>query len=296
MPKKRTPPNLNRSLTEFSSKLVLGRRVHILASERKGREGTRGEEPLLSVVIPAYNEEANIRRGTLRQVVDYLADQPYSSELLVVDDGSEDETASLVRELHPSVTLIRSQHQGKAASVRKGVLAARGSYVIFMDMDLATPVSYVDDCLAQLEAGFDVVIASREVKGARRLGDPVTRKLAAKAFNFLVRKLLLPDTRDSQCGFKGFRRQVAQDLFRSLVVFADTARRVAGPMVTAFDVELLLLAKKRGHRIKEIPVTWQHLRSGSVNLFKDAYRMLDELLRVYVNNLRGKYDRTISGR
>ena len=289
MPEKRTPPKFSKRFTATQLEPTPGRITPTPAGEKATR-GPEREEPILSVVIPAYNEEGNIRRGTLRQVADYLAQRPFSNELLVVDDGSEDATADLVEQLSPPVTLIRNQHQGKAASVRKGVLAAEARFVVFMDMDLATPVTYIDECLAQLQEGFDVVIASREVEGSRRQGDPMTRKLAAKTFHFLVRKLLLPDIHDSQCGFKGFRREVAQDLFKSLLVFADHQRKIAGPMVTAFDVELLLLAQKRGYRIKELAVIWHHIESRRVSVFKDSYRMSIQLLRVWFNNVRGRYD------
>lgn len=245
--------------------------------------------PLLSVVIPAYNEADSIRQGVLQEVVDFLASKDYTSELLVVDDGSEDETASLIEQGPTTITLIRNRHQGKAASVRKGVLAARGRYVIFMDMDLSTPIRYVDAALAALDRGADVVIASRHVKGGQRLGDPWPRRLAAKAFALLVRILLLPDVHDSQCGFKGFRRPVAQELFNGMQVFAQE-EEVAGPRVTAFDVELLLLAKRRGYRIQEMPVTWRHVTSKRVRLLPESLRMLGELLQVWWKARRGKYN------
>lgn len=242
------------------------------------------------MVIPAYNEEENIRRGTLQQVVDFLAARPYVSELLVVDDGSEDDTPRLIESMAPAVTLVRNPHGGKAAAVRTGMLTAVGRYVIFMDMDLATPVTYVDECLAHLEAGSDIVIASREAPGSKRLGDPLTRKVAARVFHFLARHLVLPGIGDSQCGFKGFRREVARDLFGSLLLFGESEGTVSGPSVTAFDVEVLVLARKRGYRIKEMPVTWRHLESRRVSVVKDSARMFVQLLRVWLNERQGEYD------
>ena len=258
---------------------------------------TSGQEPealLLSVVIPAYNEEGNIRGGALDDVADYLSGQEYSSEVIVVDDGSDDATAALVAEAgrrHPFVSLKRSEHGGKAHAVTAGVLAARGKNVLFTDMDQSTPIKFTEDVLRELQAGSDVVVGSRFLKGAARLDEPPVRAVLGRTFALLVRTLLLPDIRDSQCGFKGFRREAARDLFSGMMVFDGGSRAVAGPMVTAFDVELLVLAKKRGYRIKEIPVTWRHVSTSRVSPLKDAYRMFKQVIRVWFNKLRGRYDR-----
>ena len=257
---------------------------------------TRGQEPetlLLSVVIPAYNEEGNIRGGALDDVADYLSRQKYSSEVIVVDDGSDDGTAALVAEAgrrHPFVSLKRSEHGGKAHAVTAGVLAARGTNVLFTDMDQSTPIRFAEDVLRELQADSDVVIGSRWLKGAARLDEPLMRNVLGRAFALLARTLLLRDIRDSQCGFKGFRREAAQDLFRNLTVFGAGAQGETGPMVTAFDVELLVLAKKRGYRVKEIPVTWRHVTTRRVSPVRDAYRMFKQVIRVWFNKLRGGYD------
>ena len=256
--------------------------------------GPEDETILLSVVIPAYNEEDNIRRGVLREVIDYLSRQEYTSELIVVDDGSEDGTGMLVEEAgrhSPFVSLLRSSHGGKAHAVTAGVMAARGTYVFFTDMDQSTPIRFVEDGLRELQAGNDVVIASRWLKGASRLGEPPLRAVSGRVFALLVRALLLPDIRDSQCGFKGFRRDVAQELFGNMKVFGAGPQTATGPMVTAFDVELLVMAKKRGYRIKEIPVTWRHVATRRVSLSRDAYRMSRDVAHVWLNKRRGKYDR-----
>ncbi len=259
------------------------------------KTGQEREAPLLSVVIPAYNEDDNIRRGALQKVADYLSNQEYASELIVVDDGSEDSTADLVEEAArrwPFVSLLRSEHGGKARAVGAGVLAARGAYVIFTDMDQSTPIRFVEDVLRELQAGSEVVIGSRWLKGAARLGEPPLRKVMGRAFALLVRTLLLPDIRDSQCGFKGFHLEVAQELFRNMMVFDMGVQGATGPMVTAFDVELLVLAKKRGYRIKEIPITWRHVATRRVSPFEDAYRMFRQVMQVWLNRLRGRYDAT----
>ncbi len=256
--------------------------------------GREAEGIFLSVVVPAYNEEGNIRRGALQQVADYLSRREYASELIVVDDGSEDATAALAEEAArrgPFVSLRRSEHGGKAHAVTDGVMAARGTYVFFTDMDQSTPIRFVEDGLRELQAGNDVVIASRWLKGASRLGEPPLRAVSGRVFALLVRVLLLPDIRDSQCGFKGFRRDVARELFGNMMVFGASPQTATGPMVTAFDVELLVMAKKRGYRIKEIPVTWRHVATRRVSLSREAYRMSRDVAHVWLNKWRGKYDR-----
>ena len=248
----------------------------------------------LSLVIPAYNEAPNLRRGILQQVADYLAGQPYPHEVLIVDDGSQDETASLVEAFagaHPSFALLREPHRGKAMAVRAGVLAARGRYILFADLDLSTPLTYIEPFLELLDGGWDIVIASREAKGGARLGIPLERRAMGKVFSLLVRLLLLPGLHDSQCGFKAFRRQVAHDLFRSLRVFRAAAGEVSGPRVTAFDVELLLLARKKGYTIREVPVLWRHAETKRVHPLLDSYRMLREVLTIWWNDRRGRYGR-----
>ena len=252
-----------------------------------------GERPLLSVVIPTYNEEENVCRGALQEVIDYLSGREYASELIIVDDGSEDATTSLVEEAarrSPFLSLLRSGHGGKARAVTAGVLAARGEYVLFTDLDQSTPIRFVQDALRELQAASDVVIGSRFLKGAARLGEPLLRNVFGRGFSLLVRALLLPEIRDSQCGFKGFRREAAQEIFRGMLVFGAGEQKATGPMVTAFDVELLLLARKWGYRIKEIPVTWRHVATQRVSPVRDAYRMFNQVVKVWLNNLRGRYD------
>lgn len=247
--------------------------------------------PLLSIVIPAYNEVANLRRGVLQQVKALVERLPYDVEVLVVDDGSEDETATMAERFcqpAPGFALIRKAHSGKADTVRTGMQAGRGRYLLFMDMDLATPLQYVPDFVRRLEAGADVVIASRDAPGGVRGGAPTLRRLGSLLFRRLVQATLLPGIHDSQCGFKAFRRSVARELFGSLRVFRLQGP-VRGPRVTAFDVELLVLARKRGYRIEEAPVDWHHVDSERVSPLRDAYRMIREVLAVWAGDLRGAY-------
>ncbi len=256
-------------------------------------QARKNGEPVLSIVIPAYNEAKSVRQGALQEVADFLSRQAYAYELMVVDDGSEDETAELVHAFakgHPSTRLIRGEHQGKARAVISGVLAASGRYVLFMDMDLSTSLTHVADAVEALAGGADIIIASREAPGAHRLGEPWVRRWLAKAFNYLVQLLLLPGISDTQCGFKAFRREVAQELFPRLIVFGLSGDNVKGPRVTAFDVELLVMARKRRYSIKQIPVTWRYVETRRVKPLVDSYRMFMEVMQVWLNKMRGKYD------
>lgn len=249
------------------------------------------QQPLLSIVIPAYNEVANLRQGVLHRLASYLATRPYTHEVLISDDGSTDETPRLVEAFsrdHPSFRFLRKRHRGKAQAVISGLLAARGRYLMFMDMDLATSLQHIDDLLDALQQGADVVIASRAAKGASRLGTPLSRRLLARAFNLFIQALLLPGLRDTQCGFKGFRREVAEELIRSLVVF-KRAPLALGPRVTAFDVELLVVARERGYDVREIPVTWQHVKSPRVSILREPLLMLGEILSIWWARRRGRY-------
>jgi glycosyltransferase involved in cell wall biosynthesis len=249
------------------------------------------EEPVLSIVIPAYNEAQNIRGGVLARLDEHLDSVSYSYEVVVADDGSTDETSSLVDEFcreRPAFRLMLNEHRGKAHCVIAGLMAAQGRHVMFMDMDLATSLEHVDQLVEALEGSADVVIASREAEGAVRLGAPWSRRFLGKAFNLVIQALLLPGYWDTQCGFKGFRREVVRDIVDGLVVFKDSPA-TSGPRVTAFDVELLVVARERGYRIHQLPVTWRHVKTRRVNLVRESVEMLRELLAIWWARLRGMY-------
>lgn len=236
----------------------------------------------LSVVIPAYNEAGRLP-GTLEQVLAHLSHHGPSFEVLAVDDGSTDHTAELVKRIaarDERVRLIREPHRGKGAAVRSGALAAVGRRVIFCDADLSSPVEELTRLPKLLgEASVQVVIASREGQGANRVGEPFYRHLMGRVFNFVVRTLAVPGVRDSQCGLKCFTHQAARDIF--------TRQTVEG---FGFDVEILFLARKRGYRIREVPVTWRHVPASRVDPLRDTLRMLSDVLRVRLNDWRGVYE------
>ena len=251
-----------------------------------------GEHPYLSIVIPAYNEARRLP-ATLDYILKYLDRQPYAAEVIVVDDGSTDDTATVARALHDPhhrIKVIENPHQGKGATVRKGMLAAAGEIVLFSDADLSTPIEEIERLLPWFEKGYDVVIGSREGQGARRYDEPFYRHLMGRVFNTLVRLLTVRGIQDTQCGFKAFRREVARDLFNRMRLYTDGSSEIKGPMVTAFDVEILYLAQRLGYRIREVPVEWHYSNETKVNPLRDSWRNLRDVLTVRWNALRGVYN------
>ena len=246
--------------------------------------------PHLSVVIPAYNEEPNFKKGTLDQVLKYLSKQQYSWEVLIVDDGSDDSTAGLCADFarkHNNFRIVRNPHQGKAETVKAGVHQARGEYVLFTDFDQSTPITELDKLLSYFP-DYDIVIGSRQLHGAKREKEPFYRHLMGLVFNLLVQAIAVRGIWDTQAGFKCFKKDVAKILFEKLKVYGK-GKKVKGALVTAFDVELLFIAKKHNYKIKEVPIIWHHEATTRVSPIKDSLRMLRDVLRIRLNDLRGVY-------
>ena len=228
-------------------------------------------KPFLSVVIPAFNEESRIS-GTLSQVIEYLVGQDYGWEVVVADDGSTDQTAQLVGRViaeQPNVRILRLDHRGKGWAVKHGMLAAQGEYRLLCDADLSVPIEQVERLLPPLGPGSDIVLGSREAPGAARIGEPERRHLMGRVFNFLVSRLAVPGLSDTQCGFKCFRGDAVQDIFRLLTIDGF-----------AFDVELLYLARKRGLTFAEVGVDWYYRPESKVRPLWDSLAMTVDLLKI----------------
>jgi dolichyl-phosphate beta-glucosyltransferase len=256
-----------------------------------GADSTRRAEPSLSLIIPAYNEAARIA-GTVRDAVAWLSCQPFVTELIVVDDGSDDASADIADRALSQLgrgRVLRIPHGGKAAAVRAGMLVAAFDQIAFSDADLATPLPYLTELRAALAAGCDIAIGSREGTGARRFGEPPYRHLMGRVFNGLVRVLLVPGVHDTQCGFKLFRAEVARDLLRRSRLYRDGGQVISGPRVPAFDVELLTIARLHGFRICPVPVAWSYGEGSKVRPARDTWHNLRDVLDVWIAVKRGRY-------
>lgn len=246
--------------------------------------------PFISIVIPCYNEETNIRLGAIEKVYDYLKQQKYSWEVLIVDDGSVDGSIELlnkITKLHSNITIYKRVHQGKAHTVIAGVRKAKGKYILFTDLDQATPLSELGKFIPHLEKGADVVIGSRDRK---REGAPLIRSLMGPGFALLRSSLIgLHQIKDTQCGFKAFKTEVAIELVKKLRLYKSSTS-VKGSNVTAgFDVELLFIAQKLGFKIKEVQVKWHYVETRRVNPIFDSWNGLVDILRIKMMDLQGEY-------
>lgn len=245
-------------------------------------------KPYLSVVVPAYNEEVNIKRGATDRLLSYMKKQNYIWEVLFVDDGSQDNTASLLSELakkESGVHLIKNPHQGKAATVTTGVMSAKGEIILFTDTDQATPIAEVEKFLPYFQKGYDVVIGSR----SGRAGMPVFRKIMAYGFVILRTLVLRLPFKDTQTGFKAFTRDSAHKIFKSLRIFGSSGVIKGAAVKAGFDIEILFVARKLGYKIKEVPVEWHHPGTTRVNPLKDSIEALSDMIRIRWYALRGEY-------
>ncbi|EKD94559.1 MAG: glycosyl transferase family protein [uncultured bacterium] len=247
-------------------------------------------EPYLSVVIPAYNEEINIKRGVLDSVNEYLVGQNFTWEVLILDDGSKDKTIELAQgfsKKHKGFSVFSEPHRGKGGTVIAGMQKAKGKYVLFTDMDQSTPMDQFDKFLPKTEEGFDVVIGSR----SGRPGQSIIRKTMAYGFVFLRTIILRLPYKDTQCGFKLFSRKSAKEIFSRMEVFGKQNKGNAGGSVTAgFDLETLYIARKLELKVAEVSVEWyEYGERKEVNPIKDSWEGFRDLMKVRLNAIQGKY-------
>lgn len=240
--------------------------------------------PELSIIIPAYNEQALIM-STLEGLTAYLAKRPEPYEILVVDDGSQDNTAVCIQgwkknkavDLH---LLINERNMGKGFSIRRGVMESRGRFIIFIDADLPYELNAIDDFLAALQNGYDLAVGSRVLPGSQVKGVPVLRYISGQIFSWMVQAVLFRGLPDTQCGFKSFRSAAAREIFRRLTIGGF-----------GFDVEMLFVARKLKLAIQPVAVQMiDHRHRSRVRLIADSFKMFANLFMVRWNDLQGKYN------
>ncbi len=243
--------------------------------------------PQLSIVIPAYNESSRIE-GTLERVMWCVRKCNWDAEVLVVDDGSTDDTTAIVQrwmKTHERLNLIKNPgNRGKGYSVRNGLLQAAGDIVMFTDADLSAPMEEASRLIAALDAGADVAIGSRWLDKQRQtVHQPLYRRFFGRCFNKLTRTVMGLPYKDTQCGFKAFKREAAQKIFR-----LQTIER------WGFDPEILFIARKLKYTVVEVPVTWGHDERSRISYLRDGTQMLREMGEIRNNSLRGRYDEAIA--
>lgn len=249
----------------------------------------------LSIVIPCYNEENNLKKGVLDEVNEFLKNQEFDWEVIVCNDESTDNSLKLVKDFvskHRGFRALDLPHGGKPSAVWGGIKDAKYPLVLFTDMDQSTPLSEILKLLPYFEKDYDVVIGSR---GVAREGNSLLRQIGARVFLTIRRVVLLPKIVDTQCGFKMFKTDVAKKLFPNLQFFKDKSDK-KGWRVSAFDVELLFMAQKWGYKIKEVLVKWKDEDSSTTKgdsiarYKKESKQMIQEIIRVKRNDLNGLYD------
>jgi len=244
----------------------------------------------ITIVLPIYNEVKNLQKGVLDKVLNYAKDNKLIKEVLVVDDGSTDESAKIIKRnylgKYPKLHFLAKKHSGKAYTVIAGIKAAKGDYVLFSDIDLATPIEEADKLINQIPQA-QIVIGSRS---SRREGAPLFRKIMALGM-ILIRSYFigLKKIHDTQCGFKLFEKKAALKIINNLRVFKQ-AKEIKGSSVSAgFDLEFLFVAQKLGYTIAEVPVIWRHVETKNVNFVKDSLESLFDILKIKWHSLIKQY-------
>jgi dolichyl-phosphate beta-glucosyltransferase len=242
----------------------------------------------LSIVIPAYNEEQNVRSGVLAGVSDYLSKQKYTWEVLIADDGSSDRTVEFAQEFckkHKGFRVLKEPHRGKGGTVIAGVLAAQGGIILFTDMDQSTPIDQLEKFLPKLQADYDIVIGSR----SGRSGAPLIRQLMSLGFSILRTIVLRLPYKDTQTGFKGFKREAARNVFGLMKKFFENKTVKGASTAAGFDVEMLYIARKMGYKIAEVPVEWVYEPGTRKNPLKESWIGFRGMMAVRIKSILGMY-------
>lgn len=250
------------------------------------------QKPKLSIVIPTYNEELRIEES-IHRIVNFMNTQGYRYEIVISDDGSTDETKNIVKkyqEEYENLVLLENPHKGKAPSLISGVYSTRGDFTLFTDVDLSVGIEELPKLLNWVEnQEYDIAIASREGKGAKRINEPLPRHIMGRVFNILVQIVILPGINDTQCGFKLFKSDAIKKIFTKTLLYSASDPEIKGGKVSGFDVEMLFVARLLGYRIKEVPVLWTYGEQSKVHKLKDSYYNAKDVFRVRLNKLKGKY-------
>lgn len=237
--------------------------------------------PLLSLIIPCYNEEKRLPT-TLPKVVAFVQAQTYQTEVLIINNNSRDQTRAIAEEFvrqNAFMRIIDEPRQGKGAAVRTGMLAAKGQFCFIADADFSMPIEETNKFLPPNIEAYDVAIGSREAPGAVRYNEPEYRHIMGRVFNFYVKWLAIPGFEDTQCGFKCFRHEVAQDVFSRQTIDGF-----------AFDVEVLFVALRHKYKVVEVPIHWYYFDNSRISPVRDTIRMIREVLRIRWNGWNGVYD------
>ncbi len=238
------------------------------------------QQPFLSIIIPAYNEQTRLPE-TLKRVADFVTAQAYAVEVLIVDNNSTDRTGEIIQEFsgqHSFITGLFESQPGKGAAVRRGMQQAGGDFLFMCDADLSMPIEEVNRFLPPQLEGFEIAIASREAPGAVRYNEPHFRHLGGRLMNWLIQLTVLPGINDTQCGFKCFTREAAENLFN--------LQTLPG---WSFDIELLYIARRRDYTIKEVAIPWYYHQESKVHALRDAIKILLDIRTIRRNTARGLY-------
>lgn len=244
----------------------------------------------ISLIVPCYNEETNIQKGVLDKIGNFTINNHRFIEIIISDDGSTDKTKRIIKEkylpLFPKFKLLENPHQGKGYAIISAIKKSQGEWVMFSDIDLATPIEEAEKLIKETDHS-QIIIGSRD---NIRQGAPLIRRVMAKGFIFIRNFAIgLKNIKDTQCGFKLFQKKAAEKIIEKMIVFGKK-RKTKGSSVTAgFDLEFLYLASKLGFKIKEVPVVWRHVETKNVNFFKDSLETLKDILRIKYAEMMGQY-------
>jgi len=231
------------------------------------------EKLFLSIIIPTFQEEKYIGK-TISTIESFLINKSFNYEIIVSDDGSHDNTVKLAQEIatqKENLKVLQAAHQGKGAAVKKGVLVAQGKYILFTDADLSTPIHEFNK-LFNYTSKYDIIIGSRALSDSEiKVHQPWWREKLGRIFNIIVQSIILKDIKDTQCGFKLFKSNVAHDLFNRI--------KLTG---FSFDVEILYLAQKSGYAIKEVPIIWKNRAETKVSIAKELFKVITDLIKIKI--------------